>query len=134
MFTNEKNRPETDNKFTVMAGVLFILTGIFAILGGLYTWGQGSIFNQNELLTVLIPWADIIITAPISLLSGYGVLKNRIWGTTLGLVTSGIYIFGSTLVFITMYWNNNYSLLLMIPALSGLIIGLGFIALKLREE
>jgi hypothetical protein len=48
-------------------GILFILTGVFAIAGGLYTWGDGSIFSKTELLTVLIPWADIILTGPISL-------------------------------------------------------------------
>lgn len=115
-------------------GILFILTGIFAILGGLYTWGKGSIFNQNELINILIPWADIMLSGPISLLCGYGILKNRPLGTILGLVTSGIYIFGSILVFITMYWNQDYSLFLIIPALSGLLIGLGFIVFKFKED
>jgi hypothetical protein len=46
---------------------LFILTGIFAIAGGLYIWGDGNIFDQSELVRVLIPWADIILTGPISL-------------------------------------------------------------------
>ena len=115
-------------------GILFILTGIFAILGGLYTWGQGNIFQQNELLVVLIPWADIILTSPLSLVCGYGILKNKRWGTILGIVTSGVYIFGSFLVFITMLWNQSYSLLLIIPAFSGLLIGCGFTVLNLQTN
>lgn len=108
-------------------GILFLLTGIFAIIGGLYTWGEGSIFNQNELLKVLIPWADIILTGPISILCGIGIIKKQYFGYILGLITSGIYIFGTTLVFVTMCYDENQPLYLFIPALSGLFIGLGFI-------
>ncbi len=115
-------------------GILFILTGIFAMAGGLYTWGDGSILDQNELVKVLIPWADIIFTGPISLLCGYGILKNQNWGQILGLAVSGIYIFGSILVFISMYWNKDYAVVLIIPALSGLLIGSGFIALMLKNK
>jgi hypothetical protein len=108
-------------------GILFLLTGIFAIIGGLYTWGEGSIFNQNELLKVLIPWADIILTGPISILCGIGIIKKQYFGYILGLITSGIYIFGTTLVFVTMCFDENQPLYLFIPAFSGLFIGLGFI-------
>ena len=113
-------------------GTLFILTGIFAIGGGLYTWGDGSILNQTELIKVLIPWADIILTGPLSLICGYGVLKERHWGTQLALATSGIYIFGSLLVFISIYWNQDYSIFLIIPASSGLLIGMGYIGWKIK--
>jgi hypothetical protein len=115
-------------------GILFILTGIFAIAGGLYTWGDGNIFSQTELLTVLIPWADIFLTGPISLLCGYGILKKLSWGNILGLITSGIYIFGSVLVFITIFWNRNYSILLIVPAISGFLIGFGFSVFTLKEN
>lgn len=115
-------------------GILFILTGIFAIVGGLYTWGNGSIFSQTELLTVLIPWADIILTGPISLVSGYGVIKNLFWGSVFGLVTSGIYILGSVLVFIAIVWNNDYSVFLIVPSVSGFLIGWGFVVFSLKEK
>lgn len=114
-------------------GTLFILTGIFAILGGLYTWGDGNIFDQNELVKVLIPWADILFTGPISLICGYGILKQKRWGYLLGLVASGIYVFGSLLVFISMFWNKEYSFFLVIPAFSGLAIGVGFILLVIKK-
>jgi hypothetical protein len=84
-------------------GILFVLTGVFAMVGGLYTWADGSIFSKTDLLTVLIPWADIILTGPISLVGGYGILNNRSWGRVLGLMTSGICVFGSVLVFITIF-------------------------------
>jgi len=115
-------------------GILFFLTGIFAVAGGLYTWGDGNILVQRELVKVLIPWADIILTGPISLVCGYGILKKKSWGQILGLITSGIYIFGSVLVFISVFWNKDYSFLLIIPALSGLSIGLAFSAFAIKRK
>lgn len=107
-------------------GILFILTGFFAIIGGLYTWGDGSIFQQTELLKVLIPWADILLTGPLSLICGYSILKRKPWGHFLGLFISGIYVFGSLLVFISIFWNKDYSIYLIVPAFSGCLIGVGF--------
>lgn len=115
-------------------GLLFMLTGIFAIAGGLYTWGDGSIFAQTELVKVLIPWADIVLTGPISLVGGYGMLKNQYWGKILGLITSGIYIFGSVLVFVSVFWNADYSVFLILPASSGFLIGLGFTVFALKDK
>jgi hypothetical protein len=115
-------------------GILFILTGVFAMAGGFYTWGDGSIFSQTELLTVLIPWADIILTGPISLVCGYGIINNLNWGRVLGLITSGIYIFGSLLVFITIVWNNDYSVFLMVPSISGFLIGICYVVFTFKEK
>jgi len=115
-------------------GILFILTGVFAIAGGFYTWGDGSILSQTELLKVLIPLADIILTGPVSLICGYGIFKNTNWGRILGLFTSGIYTFGSFLVFITIVWNDDYSLFLIVPSISGFFIGLSFVLFIFREK
>lgn len=115
-------------------GILFILTGIFAMAGGLYTWGDGSIFIQNELIKVLIPWADIVFTSPLSIICGYGLTKRKDWGITLGICTSGVYIFGSILVFINIIWSKNYSIFLIIPSFSGFLIGLSFVLHQLRNR
>jgi hypothetical protein len=115
-------------------GILFILTGIFAIAGGLYTWGDGSIFSQTELLKVLIPWADVLLTGPLSLLSGYAILKKLSWAKIFGLLTSGIYLLGSVLVFITIAWNSDYSVFLIVPSVSGFLIAIGFTVFVLREK
>ncbi len=102
---------------------LFLSTGIFAIVGALYTWGDGPIYNQKNLLAVLVPWADLLITGPLSLLAAYGVWKRLSWGNALGLMVCGIYLFGSALVYISLLWNGApYPLELALPP----IVGIGF--------
>lgn len=112
--------------------ILFILTGIFAILGALYTWGDGNIFAQHELVKVLIPWADIVFTGPLSILAGIGLLHEKKWGKLLGLVASGTYLFGSILVLITMIWNRDLNILLIIPSFSGFLIGALYLVQELK--
>lgn len=114
-------------------GILFILTGLFAIIGGLYTWGKGNIFHQSELIEVLIPWADIILSGPLSIVGGIGLWYHKSWAVWLGATISGIYIFGSTLVFITIFWDMNLSFFLLVPALCGLLIGVFFIFLVMTR-
>jgi len=108
-------------------GNLFILTGIFAIVGGGYTWGDGIIFNQNQLIKVWIPWADVLLTGPLSIICGIGIFKNLSWAKILGVATSGIYVFGSIMVFISIVWDKNYSIYLIMPAVCGLLIGVSYI-------
>lgn len=130
MFTGIKRLDPMKKLF----GNLFILIGIFAVTGGLYTWGDGSIFHQTELVKVLIPWADILLTGPLAIVCGIGILKNREWANILGIATSGIFIFGSLLVFISIIWNRNYAVDLIIPAVSGLIFGVSYIFLSIKKQ
>jgi len=114
-------------------GLLFTLTGIFAIAGALYTWGEGNLFTQNELAKVLIPYADFLLTGPLSIVVGLGIYHNKKWANLLGFSLSGIYIFGSLLVFISMGWNANFSLYLMIPAASGFILAIVYILIFIKR-
>jgi len=106
---------------------LFLSTGIFAIIGALYTWGEGPIFSQERLLSVLVPWGDLLVTGPLSLLAAFGVGRKKSWGQICGLMVCGIYIFGSALVYITLAWYGApYPIQLALPPLAGLAIGIGF--------
>lgn len=103
---------------------LFLSTGIFAIVGALYTWGAGPLREARDLSAALIPWADLLLTGPLSLLAAFGIIRRRSWGTLLGLLCCGIYLFGSLLVYITLLWQGPpYPLQLALPPLFG--IGLG---------
>lgn len=105
----------------------FLLTGIFAIVGALYTWGDGPIYHQKDLLTVLIPWADLLITGPLSLLAAFGVWNRKSWGFLLGLMVCGIYLFGSAMVYISLLWNGApYPLELAYPPIVGIGFGIAF--------
>ncbi len=115
-------------------GILFTLTGIFAIAGALYTWGEGNLFAQNELAKVLIPFADLLLTGPLSIVVGLGIYKNKKWANLLGLNLSGIYAFGSLLVFISMYWTHSFSILLLVPASTGFLIALLYSWLYVKNE
>jgi cytochrome c oxidase subunit IV len=117
----------TNHKLSLFYSIIFFATGIFAILGSLYTWGDGPILEQTNLLNVLIPWGDLLITGPLSLVTALGLLKQKRWGFILATMTCGIYIFGSTLVFICLVWNKApYPIQLVLPPLAGILIGLSY--------
>lgn len=107
---------------------LFITTGIFAIAGALYTWGNGWLFAQHNLLNKLIPLADLLIAGPVSLIAGYGVARQKQWGIIAGLVTCGIYLFGTALVYI-MIANAAlpFELKYLLPPVFGISTTLSFI-------
>jgi hypothetical protein len=106
---------------------LFLSTGIFAIVGALYTWGDGPIYHQKNLLAVLVPWADLLITGPLSILAAFGVWKMRSWGYLLGMMVCGIYMFGSALVYISLIWNGApYPPELAYPPILGIGFGIAY--------
>ena len=106
---------------------LFLSTGVFAIVGALYTWGEGLIFTQEHLLSVLVPWGDLLITGPLSLVAAFGVGKRKSWGQICGKMVCGIYIFGSALVYISLAWHGTpYPIQLALPPLAGVAIGVSF--------
>jgi len=108
-------------------GWIFLLTGIFCIISSLYAWGEGWLFSVSNLDTFLIPMADLVSTGPLSLITAYGILKRKAWGVKFGILTAGIYIFGSVLVFITLVWRGSpYAIQLIIPSVFGFVFAISF--------
>ena len=97
----KRNNSHTTSR--LFAG-LFLSTGVFALVGALFTWGEGWLFYQKDLTISLIPLTDLIFTAPLSLLAGYGIWVKKSCGIALGLVTSGVYMFGSVQVYIMVFF------------------------------
>ena len=117
----------TAPRYSKLFSWLFLSTGDFAILGALYSWGEGPLLAQQELNLVLIPWADLLVTGPLSLLAALGLLRRRPWGTVLSLLSCGIYLFGSALVYISLAWQGPpYPLHLAFPPLLGIALGICF--------
>ena len=108
--------------------ICFFTFGLFAIIGSLFSWGKGWLFTQKFLPDVLIPILDLIITFPLSIISSIGLWKNRKFGITIGLVTCGVYLFGSILVLITVVWNGAPNPIhLILPAILGISFSIVFI-------
>jgi hypothetical protein len=123
-----------NRRYQHIFAIFFLLTGVFALLGGLYTWGDGVLFSQTQLAKVLIPWADVLLTAPLSIASGIGLMRKKQWAYYLAAATSGIYLFGTALVFISMIWNRDYSVFLIVPASSGGTIALLYLSWVIKGK
>ncbi len=79
--------------------------------------------------------ADLISIGPLSFISAFGIFKMKNWGLKLGTLTSGAYIYSSFLVFIILIWHGPpYPFELIIPSLSGLIIGVSFLIDVLNRD
>jgi hypothetical protein len=115
---------QTDKTIKIFSW-MFLSTGIFAIVGALYTWGDGPLYLQDDLLTALVPWADLLFTGPISILAAYGVISRKNWGFVLGLMACGIYLFGSALVYISVFWiGAPYPMKLVLPPIVGVLFSI----------
>jgi len=100
---------------------LFFTTGVFATIGSLFSWGKGWLFTQTNLNNVLLPLSDLLVTSPLSFISAYGIWYKKNWGIFAGLLTSGIYIFGSVVVYVSIIWNGSpYPIQLIVPPIFGL--------------
>jgi len=110
---------------TKIFGWLFLSTGIFSIVSSLFAWGEGWLFslaNFNS-FSFILPMVDLLTTAPCSIISAYGILKYKTWGISWGILTAGMYIFGSVLVWIQIITKGlPYNPALIIPSVSGFAI------------
>ena len=109
-------------------------TGIFALLGALYTWGDGFLFSASPETDISIFLADLLITAPISFVAGYGIGNQKKWGILAGWMIAGIYIYGSMLVYISVLQQNPpYPVDLIIPPIFGMVLSLGILIWSWRK-
>ncbi|NQS92614.1 MAG: hypothetical protein HQ574_09415 [Chloroflexi bacterium] len=75
----------------------------------------------------MVPWGDLLITGPLSLLAAFGVARRKSWGYVVGLMVCGIYLFGSALVYISLIWDGApYPLKLVFPPVVGIGFGISF--------
>ena len=115
-------------------GWLFLFTGIFSFISSLFAWGNGWLFSINSIEYILIPWADLIAIGPLSIVSAYGIFKMKKWRIKFGTLTSGAYIYSSVLVFIIILWHGKpYPIKLVIPSISGFLIGFSFFFLQIKK-
>ena len=112
---------------------LFLTTGVFAIVGSLYTWGDGPLFSEVDLVDFQLPMADLLLTGPLSIIASIGIWKQKKWGRALGLMAGGIFVFGSIEVYIGLIWNGPpFPPELIIPPLFGIGIAVAFLIYTLK--
>lgn len=115
-------------KFTTFLTISIYATGFFALIGALYRWGEGSLFNAPENSNLTIYLADIILAAPVSFLSAYCMSKYPHWGIIFGNITAGIYLYGSAMVYISIIQNIfDPALKLIIPPIFGICLSIAII-------
>ena len=125
---------KSNNILSKLFSILFFTTGVFALVGSLFCWGDGWLFEQTNLQRIILPLADLILTAPLSLLTAYGIASKKYWGIYFGIFTAGIYSLGSLLVFISVFWNGYpYPIQLIIPPIFGLSITILYLIWVLKN-
>jgi len=107
--------------------ILFLIIAVFAVIASLFTWGSGYLFSEEISSRSLLPIVDLLVTFPLSVLSGIYLLKNRSIGYILGLVLAGTLLFGSVAVYVSIYIENEYNLELFIPPISGILLGFSYV-------
>ncbi|NBV13450.1 MAG: hypothetical protein EBS07_05185 [Sphingobacteriia bacterium] len=70
---------KSNNNLSKLFSLLFFTTGLFAFVGSLFCWGEGWLFEQTNLLNIILPLADLILTAPLSILTAYGIASQKYW-------------------------------------------------------
>ncbi len=56
---------------------LFLSTGVFAIVGGLFSWGEGWVFSQENGRARLVPMADLLVARPIETDFNNAAIRNN---------------------------------------------------------
>ena len=109
-------------------GILFLVTGFLALIGALYTWGRGPIWTAEPVFA-LIPLADLLLAAPASVVAGIALLLKKSWALRWTLLVSGMYVYGSILVWLLLLLFPHYrSPELWIAPVWGLLLAIYFYA------
>ena len=78
---------------------------------------------------------DLILTAPLSIVAAIGLYRRSRWGKRLSVFVAGIYAYGSIGVYVILAVNGPpYSVLYVIPAAFGLVLGAGLVVNALARS
>jgi hypothetical protein len=107
----------------------FLMTGIFAAIGALYRWGDGPFFHAPPGTDLQLYITELVVAAPVAIFTAVGLSRLRRWGMLLALFSTGIFIYGSVLVYASMLLTGfPFPLELIIPPIFG--IGLSIATIK----
>lgn len=118
----------TQHKMRQLLAYFLYSTGVFAIVGALYTWGDGSIFLAPPDMDLSLFIADLALAGPASFIAGYGIWTRKSWAPNVSWFVSGIYLYGSVAVYAKVFTAGSpYPLDLVIPPIFGIILSITLI-------
>jgi hypothetical protein len=110
-------------KFATVISMSCLMTGLFAILGALYCWGAGPLFMAPASANTQLYYAEVFVCGPASIIAYAGYRKLRRWGLLASFASAGIYIYGSVMVYVSVFQGGfPFPLHLVIPPIFGLFI------------
>lgn len=105
----------------------FFLVGIFALMGSLYTWGEGWIMSNLDANMNPLIIADLLLTGPFLLMTSLALYRQKSWAIQMGMVSVGILLLGSLVVYIDLWLDGPpYLLHWALPPLLGLLLAASF--------
>lgn len=102
-------------------GMLFMATGFFAMLGSIYSWGDGLLFRIQAGVNFNILVTDLVLAGPFSLVVGVALFNMHQRALVLGILACGMYLYGSVLIYVYMWQYGDFQWLLFVPATFGLL-------------
>jgi hypothetical protein len=104
-----------------------MLTGIFAIVGALYTWGDGIIFTvESDFLPIIV--LDLFLIGPMCLMLSLAIFTQNHQMRTLKLIVVGMLITSSLMVYITEFLDGSpFDIIIILLPIMGLLLSLGLI-------
>ncbi len=89
-----------DRQLAKVFAPLLAFVGAFALIGGLYSWGAGPIWEQDDSAERWLQWTDLLVTTPLCWLAAWGIWRWRWWMPAVTLMTCGVLFYGSVAVFV----------------------------------
>jgi hypothetical protein len=101
--------------------ISYFITGLFAAIGALYRWGDGPLFLAQQGDDIELFIAELVVAAPASILASIGLVKLQRWGMIMSLFSTGVFIYGSALVYASIFiFGAPIPLKLLIPPIFGI--------------
>lgn len=83
--------------------LLLALFGVFAFVGSVFLWGQGSVFTAPGGTNIAFPVTDILVNAPASCLTAIGLWQLRRFGYLGSYFVAGFYVYASVYIFVEVF-------------------------------
>ena len=103
--------------------LLLAFVGVFALVGGLYSWGEGPIWAQADGPARWLQVTDLAVTTPLCWLAGWAIWRRKAWTGLVVAMASGVLLYGSVAVFVQLVVAGPpYPMAWILPPIGGLAL------------